>query len=79
MMKLEKKNINLKKIKIKILIKRMRIKYIKKKNWRRMKLKKKLRIVLKKTNSNKKNMDQIWLMNKLEDEIEKNNFINYSK
>jgi hypothetical protein len=79
MMKLEKKNINLKKIKIKILIKRMRIKYIKKKNWRRMKLKKNLRIVLKKTNSNKKNMDQIWLMNKLEDEIEKNNFINYSK
>ena len=71
MMKLEKKNINLKKIKIKILIKRMRIKYVKKKNWRRMKLKKKIRIVLNKTNSNKKNMDQIWLMNKLEDVIEK--------
>jgi hypothetical protein len=28
----EKKNINLKKIKVKILIKRMRIKYVKKKN-----------------------------------------------
>jgi hypothetical protein len=68
---IRKKNINFKKIKIKILIKRMRIKYVKKKNWRRMKLKKKLRIVLNKTNSNKKNMDQIWLMNKLEDEIEK--------
>jgi len=66
-----KKKHQLKKIKIKILIKRMRIKYVKKKNWRRMKLKKKIRIVLNKTNSNKKNMDQIWLMNKLEDVIEK--------
>jgi hypothetical protein len=68
---IRKKKHQLKKIKIKILIKRMRIKYVKKKNWRRMKLKKKLRIVLNKTNSNKKNMDQIWLMNKLEDVIEK--------
>jgi hypothetical protein len=39
-----------------------------------------LRIFLNKTNSNQKNVDQIWLMNKLEDEIEKkNNFINYLK
>jgi flagellar biosynthesis chaperone FliJ len=68
---IRKKKHQLKKIKIKILIKRMMIKYVKKKNWRRMKLKKKLRIVLNKTNSNKKNMDQIWLMNKLEDVIEK--------
>jgi len=68
---IRKKKHQLKKIKIKILIKRMRIKYVKKKNWRRMKLKKKIRIVLNKTNSNKKNMDQIWLMNKLEDVIEK--------